>query len=149
MISDELMNRLDVFLSKADNESLKGVPATEEQISAAEKELEVNFHADYVQFIRVFGGAYAGLAIHAFHNGSSVGRETVVELTQSFRQQLADYPELAGHLAGGYVIALSGSGDPIFIHRNGDVRILYHDSGEIEQLAESLGELIEDSFMEW
>ena len=149
MISEELMQRLQAFLSKEENGGLKGIPATEAQIDAAEQELGVKFHDDYRQFIRTFGGAYAGLAIHAFQNGSSIGRETVVELTHSFRQQLAEYPELAATMAEGYVISLDGSGDPIYIHRDGDVRILYHDSGETERLAGSFGELIEDSFFEW
>ncbi|MEA0552827.1 hypothetical protein U1P98_03770 [Lysinibacillus irui] len=48
-------------------------------------------HTNYVEFITTFGGAYAGIAVHAFSNGSSIGNETVVNLALDFRQQFLDY----------------------------------------------------------
>jgi len=143
-----LMEEMKQFLQREDNQSLVGSPASLEEIAAAERELQVAFHPDYVQFIATFGGAYAGLAVHAFVNGSSIGRETVVELTQSFREQYRDLP-FAEALQRGYVISLDGSGDPIFVDADGHVHILYHDTGESRQLAESFEQLIADNFVAW
>ncbi len=42
----------------------------EEEIKYAQQRLGVQFNKDYVQFMKMFGGAYAGLAVHAFSNGS-------------------------------------------------------------------------------
>ncbi len=96
----------------------------------------------------MFGGAYAGLAIHAFSNGSSIGNETVVDLTLDFRQQYKDWlaPTI---LDTSYVISMDGGGNPIFIDSLGKVFICYHDSGEIKQLANSFELLIEENFCEW
>lgn len=81
------MERLKTFLHREDNSTLVVFPASEEEIAKAQQQLNVNFHEDYVHFIRTFGGAYAGLAVHAFSNGSSLGNETVVDLTLGFREQ--------------------------------------------------------------
>ncbi|WP_235473554.1 SMI1/KNR4 family protein [Lysinibacillus macroides] len=96
----------------------------------------------------MFGGAYTGLAIHAFSNGSSIGNETVIDLTLAFRQQFTDYicPNI---LDTSYVISMDGEGNPIFIDASGKVFICYHDSGDIKLLADSFEALIEDNFYEW
>nr|WP_315318863.1 SMI1/KNR4 family protein [Prevotella aurantiaca] len=39
----------------------------------AEKELHLTIDNDYKEFILNFGGAYAGIAIYAFKNGTSIG----------------------------------------------------------------------------
>ncbi|GAF06080.1 hypothetical protein JCM16418_22 [Paenibacillus pini JCM 16418] len=96
----------------------------------------------------MFGGAYAGLAVHAFSNGSSLGNETVVDLTLGFREQFKDLP-FAEVLRTSYVISMNGSGDPIIINQAGKVIIYYHDSGETELLADSFEVLVEDNFYEW
>jgi len=147
-MNEALMERLKVFLQREDNSTLVGIPASQEEIAEAQRQLNVNFHEDYVQFIRTFGGAFAGLAIHAFSNGSSLGNETVVDLTLGFREQFKELP-LAEVLRTGYVISIDGSGDPIIIDREGKVCIFYHDTGEIKLLADSFEMLIEDNFYEW
>lgn len=108
----------------------------------------MTFHADYVEFIKAFGGAFAGISIHAFSNGSVMGKETVVEWTEGFRRQLAE-TSLKEQLEDGYVISMDGSGNPVMIHSTGEVLICYLDSGETEVLAGSFAELIEDQFHEW
>ncbi|MNJ59959.1 hypothetical protein D3C77_556660 [compost metagenome] len=110
--------------------------------------MEVNFHEDYVHFISTFGGAFAGLAVYAFSNGSSLGNETVVDLTLGFREQCKELP-FAEVLRTSYVISMDGSGDPIIINQAGKVFICYHDTGEIKLLADSFEELIEENFYEW
>ncbi|MFF2484624.1 SMI1/KNR4 family protein [Paenibacillus sp. NPDC058071] len=147
-MNDALMERLKIFLHREDNRTLVGIPVSQEEIVKAQQWLEVNFHEDYIQFIKTFGGAYAGLAIHAFSNGSSLGNETVVDLTLGFREQFKEHP-LAEVLRTSYVISMDGSGDPIIINQTGKVYICYHDNGEIKLLADSFEELIEENFYEW
>lgn len=147
-MNDALMRRLEVFLHREDNRTLLGIPASHEEIVKAEQQLNVKFHEEYIDFIKTFGGAYAGLAVHAFSNGSSLGNETVVDLTLGFREQFKDHP-FAELLATCYVISMDGSGDPILIDPAGQVIICYHDGGESKLLAASFAELIGDNFYEW
>lgn len=147
-MKESLFERLKQILLREDNLTLVGLPASQEEIAHAEQELNVSFHEDYVQFLRTFGGAYAGLAIHGFSNGSSLGNETVVDLTKMFREQFNEHP-FAEILDTSYVISIDGSGDPIFINPSGYVYIGYHDTGEIRLLANSFEALIEDNFYEW
>lgn len=144
-MKDALMERLKIFLHREDNRTLVGIPASQEEIVKAQQRLNVNFHEDYVHFIKTFWGAYAGLAIHAFSNGSSLGNETVVDLTLGFREQFKELP-FAEVLRTSYVISMDGSGDPIIINQAGRVSICYHDTGEIKLLANSFEEMIEENF---
>ena len=41
-----------------------------------------------LNLLKKFGGASAGLDIHAFHNSTLIGKETVIELTQGFQKLL-------------------------------------------------------------
>ncbi|GGG69852.1 SMI1/KNR4 family protein [Paenibacillus radicis (ex Gao et al. 2016)] len=147
-MKDALMERLKIFLHREDNKTLVGTPASQEEIAKAEQRLNVNFHEDYIDFIKTFGGAFGGLPVHAFSNGSSLGNETVVELTIGFREQFQDSP-FAEVLQTSYVISMDGSGDPIIINQAGKVFICYHDNGEIKLIADSFQELIEENFYEW
>ncbi|MFE4571116.1 SMI1/KNR4 family protein [Paenibacillus chitinolyticus] len=147
-MKEALMERLKAFLHRKDNSTLVGSPASQEEIAHAEQQLNVSFHEDYSHFIRKFGGAYAGLAVHAFSNGSSLGNETVVDLTLEFREQFKGLP-FAEVLRTGYVISLDGSGNPILINQSGQVFICDHDTGEMELIADSFEALIEEQFCEW
>jgi hypothetical protein len=147
-MTEEFMARLQQFLAKADNQSLRGEPATNDQIAEAEQALGVTFDPDYRRFIQSFGGAYAGLSVHAFHNGSSIGRETVTELTLSFRDDYRQ-TDMAELLNESIVFSIDGSGDPILLDRSGQVWICYHDTGEPKLLAASFAALLEENFSEW
>lgn len=147
-MNDVLMERLKNFLLQEANRTLVGIPASSKEIAEAQHRLNVPFHEDYVHFIQTFGGAYAGLAVHAFSNGSSLGKETVVDLTLEFREQYKGLP-FAEVLRNGYVISMDGSGNPIIINSVGKVLICDHDIGEIKILADSLESLIEENFYEW
>lgn len=147
-MNEALMERLQNFLFREDRASLVGSPATQEEIAHAEQQLNVRFHEDYVHFIRKFGGAYAGLAVHAFSNGSSIGNETVADLTLDFREQYKELP-IGDALQTGYVISIDGSGNPIIIDQSGKVFICHHDTGEVKLLADSFEALIEENFYEW
>ncbi|SMF85619.1 SMI1-KNR4 cell-wall [Paenibacillus uliginis N3/975] len=147
-MKDALMERLKIFLHRENNRTLVGIPSSQEEIVKAEQRLNVNFHEDYIHFIKTFGGAYAGLAIHAFSNGSSLGNESVIDLTLGFREQFKGLP-FAEVLRTSYVISMDGSGDPIIINQAGKVFICYHDTGEIKLLADSFEEMIEENFCEW
>lgn len=147
-MKEPLMERLKRFLLREDNLTLVGHPTSQEEIAQAEQQLNVNFHDDYIQFLRTFGGAYAGLAVHGFSNGSSLGKETVIDLTQMFREQFKEH-SFAEILEVSYVISLDGTGDPIFITPSGHVYIGYHDTGEVKLIADSFEVLIEENFYEW
>ncbi|GGD60234.1 SMI1/KNR4 family protein [Paenibacillus nasutitermitis] len=147
-MNEAIMERLKIFLLREDNRTLVGSPASQEEIADAQQRLGVRFHEDYVQFILTFGGAYAGLAVHAFTNGTSLGNETVVDLTLEFREQFKEVPG-AEIIQTSYVISMDGSGDPIMINQAGEVYISYHDNGEIHRLADSFEALIEECFYEW
>jgi cell wall assembly regulator SMI1 len=145
-MKEELVNRLNDFLGK--NPNLMGKPASIEEIENAERKLGIKMHDDYKEFIQIFGGAYAGLAIHAFSNGSSVGSETVVELTSRSRELFNDsnvFPEINQC----YVIADDGSGNPIAISENGEILLFDYDTEEKRVLSESFEKFIEDNFSEW
>ncbi|MGM1047410.1 MAG: SMI1/KNR4 family protein [Bacillota bacterium] len=147
-MKESLIERLKLFLHREDNRTLVGRPASQEEIAHAQQQLNVSFHEDYVHFLRTFGGAYAGLAVYGFSNGSSLGNETVVDLTLRYREQFKELP-FAEILQTSYIISMDGSGDPIIINRSGQVYIGYHDTGEIRLLADSFEALIEDQFYEW
>ena len=112
-----------------------GTPASDEQVLCAEQELGVKFSSDYIDFIKNFGTAYAGMMINALD-----GNENVVEETKSLREV---HPEVTDT----YVISDDGSGNPIMINSKGEVEIYYHDSdAEIKTIAPSLEQYIEDNF---
>ena len=131
----ELIERLRKFLT---THNMVGTPATDKQIAEAEHELGVKFSSDYIDFIKNFGAAYAGMMINALD-----GNENVVDDTKSLREV---HPEIRDT----FVISDDGSGNPIMINSNGEVEIYYHDSdAEIETIASSLEQFIEDNFPEW
>ncbi|GAA3407688.1 SMI1/KNR4 family protein [Paenibacillus hodogayensis] len=148
-MNEELMERLKAFLFREDNSTLVGSPASQEEIIQAQERLNVRFHADYVHFIQTFGGAYAGVEVKGFSNGSSLGKETVVSLTLGFREQVEEGEPAEEILRSSYVISIDGAGDPIMINPEGQVLMYYHDTGELETLADSFEALIEDCFSEW
>lgn len=133
-MKQKLIERLNAFFKKHE---MPGIPATDEQIEQAEKELNVKFSSDYIDFIKNFGRAWAGIEIFAFE-----GNETVVGYTQSLREVHAVTSE-------NYAIADDGAGNPIMINPKGEVLIFYHDDGESEILASSLEVFIEENFEEW
>ena len=131
----ELIERLRRFLSAHD---MMGTPASDEQVVCAEQELGVKFSPDYIDFVKNFGKAYAGMMINALD-----GNENVVDETKSFKEVHPDVTDT-------YVISDDGSGNPIMINSKGEVEIYYHDSdAEIEIIAPSLEQYIEDNFPEW
>ena len=117
---------------------MMGTPASDEQVVCAEQELGVKFSPDYIDFVKNFGKAYAGMMINSLD-----GNENVVDETKSFREV---HPEVTDT----YVISDDGSGNPIMINPKGEVEIYYHDSdAELEIIAPSLEQYIEDNFPEW
>ena len=125
----ELIERLRRFLSAHD---MMGTPASDEQVVCAEQELGVKFSPDYIDFVKNFGKAYAGMMINALD-----GNENVVDETKSFREVHPDVTDT-------YVISDDGSGNPIMINSKGEVEIYYHDSdAEIEIIASSLEQYID------
>ena len=106
----DLIERLRRFLTAHD---MIGTPASDEQVLCAEQELGVKFSSDYIDFIKNFGAAYAGMMINALD-----GNENVVDETKSFREVHPDVTDT-------YVISDDGSGNPIMINSKGEVEIYY------------------------
>ena len=82
--------------------------------------------------------------IHAFHNSTLIGKETVIELTQGFQKLLELYEQPMNKL---YAISDDGSGNPILMDQQGHIFIYYHDSSEMETLYESLDSLFKETLL--
>jgi SMI1 / KNR4 family (SUKH-1) len=156
-MNKELLDKIENFLKREENSSLIGKPASIQEIKNAEKMLHVKFNDQYVQFIKLFGGAYGGLAISAFNNGDLIGKSTVIDLTLKFRkifeEDIFDFNgmEFEGEsvellLKNSYVISDDGSGNPILMNEQGKLFIFLHDSGEVELLNNSLEELLIETY---
>lgn len=138
-MEQNLVEQIKLFL--AENPLFAGQGATAVQLIEAETHLSVQFDADYREFVALFGGSYVGIPIYGFNNCEMLSADTVVELTTSFRR---DY-QAAGRwpvLAHSYVISLTGSGDPVILDPQGQVRLYYHDNNEEVVLAASFQELL-------
>jgi len=135
---DNILRKRIENLVENDND-LRGRPATDNEIKDAEIRLNVKFDTQYIDFIKIFGGAFCGIAIHAFGNGDMIGDETVIELTQRFRKYT---PNLSSELISSYVISDDGAGNPLLISRNGHILIYFHDSGETEVLHTTFNDLL-------
>ncbi|MFG0270989.1 MULTISPECIES: SMI1/KNR4 family protein [Pseudomonas] len=136
-MNKSLQKRIEKIVEN-DND-LRGRPATDKEIKDAEINLNVTFDTQYIDFIKIFGGAFCGIAIHAFDNGDMIGDETVTELTQRFRKYT---PNLSNELMNSYVISDDGAGNPILISRTGHILIYFHDSGEAEVLHNTFNDLL-------
>lgn len=123
---------------------LHGTPATDKEISEAELELGLKFNEQYKDFIKLFGGAFGGIEIHAFNNGDLIGDETVIELTKEFRKAYSEH--LTEELMQSCAISDDGSGNPILINSKGHIIIFLHETGEIQKMHNSLEELLLKSF---
>ncbi|QPQ33326.1 SMI1/KNR4 family protein [Lysinibacillus sp. JNUCC 51] len=117
-------------------------------MAEAEKELKIKLDDDYKEFIKRFGGSYAGIAIHAFSNGSSMGNETIINLTNWCRESF-EGDEFSPEINKSLIFSDDASGNPIAINANGEVVIYYHDSGDKEVLSRSFGSFVEENFAEW
>ncbi|GEM_PF-1936155 len=134
----ELLARLTAWF--AEHPDLLGRPATDVQIEAAERALNVVFDAQYVAYIKRFGGSFAGFEIHAFDNGPMIGRETVTELTQWFRRSLDE--DMPIELSDALVISGDGGGNAILIDSRGEIILHLHEENEMEVLSPSLYDMI-------
>ena len=135
-MENELIKKIRAELGT--NNDLIGIPATHENL------LNVKFNDQYLEFITLFGGAFGGINIHAFNNGSLIGKATVVDLALKFRQ--AQGRNLNSALKNLYVISDDGSGNPILMNAQGNIFVFLHDSGDMEILSNSLEDLLSKSF---
>lgn len=143
-MNESLLSRVEEVIMSHGNHSLYGLPAEGYEIDNAEKLLNVRFNEQYIMFIKRFGGAFGGVAIHAFKNGSLIGKETVVELTQSFRRSYVHSEN--EYLLSFYAISDDGAGNPLLMNEDGIIIIFYHDTREIDILYDSLESLLMKSF---
>lgn len=135
----ELVARLEYLF--AAHPSLRGQPATEAEIEASQQALGTVFAPQYAAFIKQFGGSFGGVDIHAFANGSLIGRETVTTLTLRFRERYGDV--MPAELHDALVISDDGAGNPVLIARQGGILLYLHDEGEVEPLFPSLYDMMD------
>ncbi|MFC3850304.1 SMI1/KNR4 family protein [Corynebacterium hansenii] len=133
------LKKLEIYFGK--NPRFAGKPASDADIAHAESTLGLKFNDEYEQLIRNFGGCIIGIDVHAFENSPIQGRETVIELTEWFRESWPDAAD-ESHL-NYFAISDDGSGNEILM-KAGDNRIFifYHDSGSTEVLFDSLEDMI-------
>ena len=143
-MKQSIIKKLNAFFKE--NPTLLGVAATNEEIENAEKELHLTIDNDYKEFILKFGGAYAGIAIYAFKNGTSIGKETIIDLTMNARN-LFNTANLFPEINNCLVFSDDGAGNPIAIAPNGEVILFDYDTEEKQTLANSFEKLIEDNFI--
>lgn len=141
-MNKQLVEKISALIMQ-DND-LHGIPASDKEIFDAESELGIKFDQQYIDFIKVFGGAFGGIEIHAFNNGEMIGDETVIELTKSFRE--AYYDHLTDELMQSCVISDDGAGNPILINDKGHIIVYLHETGEVEKMHNSLEELLQRTF---
>ncbi|ENX55375.1 hypothetical protein F902_03445 [Acinetobacter higginsii] len=146
MVDAYLLDRLSKFYK--DNQEMKGVPLTLDDINNVENILKIKLPEDYKLFVSTYGGSYAGLAIYGLKNAEMMGDETVIELTNRARKLLDDL-KVDNYILKSVVVSDDGAGNPIFINVNGEVYIYYVDNGEYNKLGDSLGDVIEENFHEW
>jgi hypothetical protein len=144
-MKQELIDKIKLILS--DNDLFAGKSVDEEIIKNAEKELNINFDKDYVQFLSLFGGSYTGFPVYGFNNCEMLSEETVIDLTKDFRNNYS-VDNRCELIQSSYVISISGNGDPVFISLDNKVWIYYHDDDETEELNKSFEELIEQNLMD-
>lgn len=143
-MNQELIERVRKEITSDQDMVLYGIPASDEEITHAESMLNIKFNDQYIQFITLFGGAFGGISIHAFNNGSLIGNATVTDLTEKFRKTYSDLDK--NILKAFYVLSDDGSGNPILMNTDGEIFIFLHDSYEVEYLYGSLEELLMKSF---
>ena len=143
-MKDSTYKLLDKFYQ--DNEIAKGIPATEIEISNAEKELGIIFDNDYKNFQLRYGGSVVGSTeVYGFHNTELMGDNdmTVVSLTELYRS-------LEGSCIDRLIIGSDYTGNYIGINRDGNVVMNDHDidDGELIILAETFEQYIIDALNE-
>ncbi|MEF3302529.1 SMI1/KNR4 family protein [Paenibacillus sp. GYB003] len=133
-----LIDKLEQFFSSDGGEIYRGSPASQEQINDAERRLGVKFDNDYAEFLRRYGGSFAGAPIYGFNNSAMLEEVDVVELTMRFRADR--WPEAAHS----YVISMDMSGNPVMMDTDGKVFTYDHDSAETRTLSESFSAFLSD-----
>lgn len=141
-MKEDLLKKIETLFNT--HSGLSGQPATDTEIIDAEKKLNLKFNEQYIEFIKLFGGAFGGIDIHAFNNGSLIGKATVTEMTEKFRSAYTD--KLPEELLSAIVISDDGSGNPILINTSGEIFIYFHEENEVQLLYDSLEVLLTKSF---
>ncbi len=143
-MDNTLIRKIEDFLSNEENSIFRGAATEDDTIANAEKELNVSFDKDYIEFLKLFGGSFIGIPIYGFKNSEMLSDQTVVDLTKEFRGNYA-CDSKCPEIQNSYVISVEGNGDPIMINSDGEVLMYSHDDDTIEQIAPLFERLIEDN----
>lgn len=139
----ELYVTLDSYFKK--HAQMCGKPASDEQIIQAEKQLNIQMNEEYKRFIKRYGGCFIGIEVVAFDNASMLGKANVIEMTEGFRTLVMD--EVDFDYMTYLAIGDDGSGNNFVMSYGSDNIFLFdHDSGELELIAESFTDLV-DNFL--
>jgi len=130
---NEIVHQLEEYFTKYP--ILRGRPASEATIEAAQQRLGCRFAREYVDFLRLFGCGIVGpdpvYGIGAEAVAAMGSDDDVDAQTERFRAQ--QWPGVTDW----YVISVDGRGNPIGIGPDGKVRLSDHDVGDILIVAES------------
>ena len=112
---------------------LRGQPAADAAIAAAQRRLNCRFDPDYIEFLRHFGSGVVGPnSVFGIGIAAAMGEdEEVVRQTEQFRAQ---------HWPGTddwYIVSVDGRGNPVGVAPDGKVRLSDHDVADIAELADS------------
>jgi len=115
-------------------------PAMQQEIDTAARAIGCQFHGDYEEFLRRFGGALVGgTDILGVRRAEAMGRSSwsVSEMTKRFREE--GWPGVADW----YIISVDGAGNPIGVSADGQVWISDHDAGEVAVIAQDFERFLE------
>ena len=128
-MNEDTIKKIDEFFKK--NPIAQGVPASENEIRAAEKALNIFFDKDYTFFQLRYGGSMIGAKeICGFHNSELMDEDNIVELTESYREEEDSFMDRL-------IIGRDYSGNFVGINKEGNVVVYDHDFDEHKVLADT------------
>jgi len=113
---------------------LCGMPASEADITSAQRRLNCQFVREYVEFLRLFGCGVVGpdpiYGLGADHVAAMAEDDDVVTQTERFRAHR--WPGVANW----YIISMDGRGNPIGLDADGRVWLSDHDAHAVVPVAD-------------
>lgn len=123
------------------NDSFKGTPNTDDEITKMEEILNIKFNPLFYQIIKNYGSCFVGIPIYSFHRNPFLGNDTLLDLNNSFRKISTN------HFSEKFLaISHDGCGNYILIEQSNDDLYLYnHETHSIELFyGGKLSEIIRD-----
>ena len=130
-----LIEKLQDFFQK--NPITMGAPSTADELLLVEQTIQLKLDETHRYLLLHYGGVVIGdIRIYGLKNTELIGDETLVELTNNFKEQISIEVQQ-------YVISVDDMGNPILVDTTTREVILYnHDIGAYEKLFDSLEDFI-------